>query len=195
MKRIIALVVAVFVVFNCGACGKNSNENVKQVEPDESQLKAICELATLECYYRNVAKSVEEDGQGMLWWKEDKILWIEYSGVVSLGIDASCVRMTVEENIVTISIPDGKVLDVSVDELKAENYLTNSDETIGADAQVAAIKAAEEDMRTSAENNTTLLSNAQQRAKELLENYIKNIGTMSGVEYEIEWIYIDEVTE
>ena len=103
--------------------------------------------------------------------------------------------MTVEENAVTISIPDGKVLDVSVDELKSENYLTNSDETIGADAQVAAIKAAEEDMRTSAENNTTLLSNAQQRAKELLENYIKNIGTMSGVEYEIKWVYIDEDKE
>ena len=32
--------------------------------PDISQIRSICELATLECYYHNVAKSIKEKGKG-----------------------------------------------------------------------------------------------------------------------------------
>ena len=47
-------------------------------------------------------------------------------------------------------------------------------------------------MKETAENNRTLMINAQDNAKELLENYVKSIGDSMGVEYTIEWIYLED---
>ena len=44
-------------------------------------------------------------------------------------------------------------------------------------------------MKETAEGNTQLLEQARSRAQKLIENYIKKLGDLSGVEYEIKWIY------
>ena len=49
-------------------------------------------------------------------------------------------------------------------------------------------KKAQDDMRAKAEDNTALLSQATQRAKDTIENYIRNVGNLIGVDYEIEWM-------
>lgn len=41
----------------------------KEVVPQVSQMKSICELATIDCYYHNVAKYSEDDATGVLWLK------------------------------------------------------------------------------------------------------------------------------
>ena len=46
-------------------------------------------------------------------------------------------------------------------------------------------------MLKSTYEDIVLLKSAQQRAKLLLEEYIKNIEEASGKEYSIEWIYIE----
>ncbi len=46
-------------------------------------------------------------------------------------------------------------------------------------------------MKEKAENNTALLSQATQRAKETIEDYIINVGNLIDVEYEIEWEEVD----
>ena len=46
--------------------------NAKINAPDIAQIRTICELATLECYYHNVAKSVKEKGSGLLHIGEDR---------------------------------------------------------------------------------------------------------------------------
>ena len=73
-KTMIALLVLLAVTTT--ACGKGV-----ELEPQDSQMKAIFELATMDCYYHNVAKYLKEDASGMLWWEKDRHFWVEYSGV------------------------------------------------------------------------------------------------------------------
>ena len=108
MKRWIALLTSAVLILSCTACQKK--EQLPKVEPQISQMRSICELAVMECYYHNVAKYQEEDAAGFLLWKKDKHFWIEYSGVVELGIDASRLSMEVSGDEVTITIPAAKVL-------------------------------------------------------------------------------------
>ena len=71
MKRIIVLFLFLLCLFSCTACNKRDSQIVN-MEPKTSQMKAICELAVMDCYYHNVAKYYEKDASGILWWKKDK---------------------------------------------------------------------------------------------------------------------------
>ena len=53
MKRIIVLFLAVAILFTCTAC---SQPVPVSIEPEISQMRAICEIAVMECYYHNVGK-------------------------------------------------------------------------------------------------------------------------------------------
>ena len=59
MKKFIALLLTAFLIISCTACGESS-ENKKITEPKVSQMKSICELAVMDCYYHNVAKYNEK---------------------------------------------------------------------------------------------------------------------------------------
>ncbi len=68
--------------------------NIAANEPALSQVRSICELATLECYYHNVAKSTKTKGTGLAHVGEkERKFWIEYTGVARIGIDMSDVNM------------------------------------------------------------------------------------------------------
>ena len=82
MKRAIALLLAAMILLPFSACGKTEKEERINMEPQVSQMKAICELAVMDCYYHNVAKFTEKDAEGALFWKKDKHFWVEYSGIV-----------------------------------------------------------------------------------------------------------------
>ena len=92
----------------CAGCGKVTEEPPK-VSLDETKMRSICKLATLDCYYHNVAKYKEEDVSGFLWWKKDKIFWISYGGIVTLGIDADAMQVKIDGSNVEIAIPEVKV--------------------------------------------------------------------------------------
>lgn len=51
----------------------------------------------------------------------------------------------------------------------------------------AALAKAQENMRKTAQENDALLMQAKERAKNLIEGYIKNIGEQIGREYTVEW--------
>ena len=57
--------------------------------------------------------------------------------------------------------------------------------------KVRAVQERKSQLEETAAKDKTLLANAQQRAKSLLEEYIKNIGEAVGEEYKIDWIYVD----
>ena len=175
----------------CCACGK---EDV-QIQPQETQMRSICELATLECYYHNVAKYKEEDAEGILLWKKDKHFWMEYEGVVTLGIDASLVTIDVNGTEVSITIPKARILDCKVNEesLTPESIIVaQKSADVKAEDQMLAFAEAQGKMQETAAADTTLLANAQQRAQKLLEDYVNNIGNVTGQQYNSKWIYVDE---
>ena len=75
MKKMIALLLALAALLGCTACGQK--EEAPTVELDVTEMRAICELSTMDCYYHNVAKYFEKDAQ---------------SGCLGIGITLYCLR-------------------------------------------------------------------------------------------------------
>ncbi len=196
MKKILALFLAVVLLLSCVACGKVEEETTIDMEPKVSQMKAICELAVMECYYHNVAKYFEEDAdKGFLGiGKKDKHFWIEYSGIVKLGIDVSLVSVTIEETQVTITLPEAKVLGCKVDaaSLSKDSFIVDQNSAdVTAEDEINAFSEAQKHLEETATADKALLANAQQRAQALLEDYILNISNAVGKQYTIKWVYLD----
>lgn len=194
MKKLMCILISAVLTLSLAACSDTEPAPV-DMEPKTSQMKAICELAVMDCYYHNVAKYELKDAEGFLWWTKDKNFWIEYSGVVTLGVDVSRVTVEVDGTKVTISIPAAEVLRYTVDSnsLTEDSYIVAKDSAaIEAEDEIAAFSVAQADLEATASQDTALLASAQQQAQQLLEDYITNIGKATGKSYSIEWIYLDE---
>jgi len=193
MKRIIALLLLLSLMFAGTACGSKDDGEItadtdNTIKPQISQMESICELAVMDCYYHNVAKFNEEDVEGFLWWTKDKHFWIEYSGIVTLGIDVSKVNIAFEENEITVTLPDATVQSCKVDSstLTDDSFIVDPNSAdIDAEDESAAFKTAQENLREVASNDTTLLAEAKHRAQSLLNEYISNINDASGNKYTI----------
>ena len=194
MKKLVCLYIIFAICVTTVSC---SNKNtLKEIEPQISQMKSICELATMRCYYHNVAKYTEENASGMWFWKKDRKFWVEYAGIVNIGIDTSKVKMEVKKDNVNITIPQAQVLDCKVDNatLTEDSFIVAKNSAkVEAEHQTAAFKEAQSKMQEDASNDTALLSNAQQRAQKLLEDYVNNIGNCIGKKYKINWTFEDNV--
>ena len=168
------------------------------IKPEITQIRSICELATLECCYNNVAKSTKEPGTGLSHLGEkQRDFWIEYSGTAKIGIDMSELKMDItDDNIITITVPKAKILSISVDQesYSEDSYVISSDNfiqknPITADDQTKAISTAQEQIKSEFENNSNLMNSAQDRAQKLIDNYISQIGKATGAEYKVEWVF------
>lgn len=192
IKRLAVFGLVVCMLFS--ACGKK--EEAPEEDLSLTQMKSICELATLKCYYHNVAKITKE--KDVLWWDTTAELWIEYSGIVKLGVDITNLDMQVDQNQVTITMPKAKVLSCQVDQtsLDKDSYYTNREglgaEKINADDQTEAIKTAQENMLENVESDDSLLQQVEQRAQELLEQYVKNVGNAMGKTYEVSFVIAED---
>ncbi len=187
-KNILTFMIITMICLTCVSCKK---EEKKEVKPHITQMKSICELATMECYYHNVAKYEKEDVEGILLWKKDKKFWMEYSGTVTVGIDASKLSIEVKDDIVKITMPEAEVLanEVNEEEFNEDSMVVEDGSAkVKAEDQTAALKKAQKNMVKEAKNDTVLLANAKERAKTLLEEYVNNIGNAVGKNYTIEWV-------
>ena len=143
-----------------------------------------------------MAKSVKSKGTGLSHlFEKDRIFWIEYSGEAEIGIDMSEVKMELSDNDITITIPKAQILTITVkpESYTDDSYVISTDginkNPILPEEQAAAIKSAQDDMKESVLNNKSLLISAQDRAKQLIENYINQIGEISDTTYNITWNY------
>lgn len=173
---------------SCASKGAN-------MTPQVSQMKAITELATMEVFYHNVAKFNKKDASGFLLWKKDSHFWVEFSSTVKLGIDPSKLVIKIEEDTVTVHMPDAEVFDAEVeqDTLNKESFIVakNSAQPTAED-ETSALNAAEDSMKSAALQDKALMASAKQRAKALLEEYISNISQVVEKDYSIEWVDIIE---
>lgn len=194
MKKYLSVILIIMICFSSMACAKE----VKNIAPETSQMKSICELAVMECYYHNVAKYKEENATGMLWWEKDRHFWMEYAGIVTIGVDTSLMNIEVEDENVTITIPPAKVLGCKVDEttLTEDSFIVAQNSAkVEAKHQTEAFKSAKDKLESEAKSNFTLLAAAQQRVQKLLEDYVTNIGNSVGKTYKIKWIYLEGAEE
>lgn len=194
MKKYLSVILIIIMCFSSVSCAKE----IKNIAPETSQMKSICELAVMECYYHNVAKYKEENATGMLWWEKDRHFWMEYAGIVTIGVDTSLMNIEVEDENVTITIPPAKVLGCKVDEttLTEDSFIVAKNSAkVEAEHQTEAFKSAKDKLESEAKSNLTLLAAAQQRVQKLLEDYVTNIGNSVGKTYKIKWIYLEGAEE
>lgn len=191
MKKTVRLFLISVLACMCVSCAAPAKKKAPDLEPQALQMKAICELAVMDCYYHNVAKWKEEDAQGMLWWKKDRHFWIEYSGIVTLGVDASLVDIQIEGTKVTVTLPEARILSCKVDSasLTKDSFVVEQGSAdIKAEYEVKALEAAQSKLEETASHDQALLASARQRTQELLSGYLTNIGAAVGKNYTIEWI-------
>jgi hypothetical protein len=194
MKKYLSVILIIMMCFSSMSCAKE----IKNIAPETSQMKSICELAVMECYYHNVAKYKEENATGILWWEKDRHFWMEYAGVVTIGVDTSLMNIEVKDENVTITIPPAKVLGCKVDEttLTEDSFIVAQNSAkVEAEHQTEAFKSAKDKLESEAKSNFTLLAAAQQRVQKLLEDYVTNIGNSVGKTYKIKWIYLEGAEE
>ena len=170
-----------------------------------SSVSTICELATLKSYYHNVAMYEKEPDGGnkfvndVLFWPFGgytkvgyKQFWLEYSGIVETGIDASQIRISGpnEKGVVEVYVPDAKVLNVYADENSLTDPLSENGwfTTISGKEKAEAFATAQNAMKQEAEGDQALLKRAKENASILLERYIINTGKEIGIDLSVKWI-------
>ena len=192
-KKIVCLLVISMLCI--GGCGDKNQK--KEEEADFSAISSVCELATLKCYYHNVAKS-ETEASGLFKWlgKGYKKIWTEYSGIVELGIDVSkvSVEKPTADGVVKVTIPDAEILSVDLDEDSMSEPLTDTGfmTKITKEEETEALAEAQNHMEETAKENGNLLNQAKERAKSLIEGYVKYVGEQIGKEYTVEWVEFSE---
>lgn len=175
------------------ACGK-AEAPVLPV-PQEGQMKAICQLAVLECEYHNLAKFEQKDASKFLWMIKDKRFWVEYSATAVLGIDADQVSMELQGDVVSITLPRAQVLDCKVngDSLSKDSYIVDKDSApVTAEDEVYAFQEAQDGLQKTVEADNNMMNLAQTRVEDLLRNYVNSLAKATGTEYQVEFHYIEE---
>lgn len=185
---ILITLLSINCLFGCGS---------QKQKPDFSSIKSVCELSTLKCYYHNVA-TYEKNAHGLLkvFRSGYKKIWIEYSGIVNLGIDINKVDISEPDtnNVITIKIPDAEVQSTSLDKSTLSEPLTDKGvfTKITTEEKTEALSSAQQNMKETAQKDTSLLAQAKEHAKLILQGYIDNLGEEFNEEYTIKWVDVSE---
>ena len=187
LGKIIALIlISSFVL--CG-CGKES-----KAEIELSKAQRIAELATLKAYYHDVIK-VEKDKSGAIFGLGDigyKKMWVEYTGIVSMAVDVSKITISQpdENGVITVKMPKEVIVgEADIDEESISEPLIDKGwfTKITTEERKEALIDSQNKMLEKAKADKSMQNQARERAKFLLEEYIKNVGTALGEEYTVKW--------
>lgn len=194
-KRFLALLLSLAftsMALLTGCSTEKPEEAVK--EPDFSNAGYICELSTLDVYYHNVAVA-SQDASGAFFGIGEigyKRMWFEYSGVVSLGVDVSRVQISPpdENNVVTITMPEAEIMRVDVDERSLTDPIIETGwfTSFSTEEKAEALSLAQTNMLETANQDESLKFQARQRAMEMLEAYVQNVGELMGEDYTVKWV-------
>lgn len=170
----------------------------KKEEPvivEFSAVDRICELATLRCYYHDVAE-YEKEPDGLfkygLFKYGYKKLWMEYDGIVEIGIDVNEVQVNQpdENGVVRIYVPEARVINIEADENSMSDPIleTGKFTTVTSEEKAKAFSAAQATMKENAENDDSILAQSRENAKALLKQYVIRVGEQIGQQYTVEWV-------
>lgn len=197
MKKI-GLILMTVVLVTMSACSKKQ-ETKNIIEPQLEQITSVCKLATLECYYHNVAKSKKSAGSGIEHFGESsRTFWFEYSGKIKLGVDMSKGSMEINDDVVTVRMPKAEIISIDPDLENMSEVIASKDNSfinknkIKSNDVSKSVEAAEEAILESVQEDDSLFIQASDNAKRLIENYINQIGELTGKQYEIKFETIEE---
>lgn len=193
MKKIHVLLLIIFSIFLITGCDKKTSN----LEPDLSQIRNISDLATVKAYYHNVAKVEKEKGSGITHIGEkNRKYWIEYTGVVKIGVKMSEITTEVKGNKVIIKMPKAVVLSHNYEDYNDKSIYKNDDSNFNSNKITneevnKAITKADNQMLVNVKANKGLFNQAEDNAKKLIKNYIEKIGELSNTNYEVQFEIIE----
>lgn len=199
MRKIICIVISILIVL-CfiGFMLGFGKQDVEDLGKNISKIELSGDLVTLETYYHNVAEVEKEAGSGIAHlFEKDRKMWIEYTGIVKVGIDMSNVKIETNGNQITVFIPKAKIMgkpDVLDEEFSRESFIDSKDGLINKNKitmedATNAMEIAQNTMQDSVKKDSQLLKTAQKRAKNLIEEYINQFSGISDTLYNIKWEY------
>lgn len=186
MKRVMTATILLTLIL-LSACTKNI------VPLEVAEIKKIGNLAVMECEFHNVATDTLKAGTGFLHIGEkDRKVFIEYTGLVKLGIDATQMEINVNDDIVKIKLPEILVLDIDRSTEEWKDTISTKDaffnkNKLTAEKQNEIVDKAQDKMKETVLANKSLLESARNRVKLQVENFINSFGEAAGIEYKIVW--------
>lgn len=170
----------------------SGRDGEKYYSDDFSSVDRICELATLRCFYHNVAE-YEKEGSGLIRIGQHghKKLWIEYDGIIDVGIDAARVQINPpdDKGIVRVYVPEAMILGISADENSLNSVMdTGLFTRITAQERSEVFSQAQSDMKENARTDASTLTQAHKNAKQLIRQYVINVGLQTGRQFTVEWL-------
>lgn len=201
-RQLLILVLVVDIIL-CGAFVLtnvlNKSQRVER-KVSESNIQRICELATLECYYHNVS-NWSQDAYGVLAFTGygEKKVWIEYDGMVRVGINAGGIKISDpdKDDVITVTIPEATILDKDLDEstiseIASDRTVLFFTDQVNTEDRRKALAAAQADMEESASKNEMILGEAKERAKKIIERNIVAAGEANGKHYKVKFVSVSE---
>lgn len=195
-KKLYVIIPIVLLLILVGIYLLNKKPVIEDLQQNLSKIELTGDLVTLETYYHNVAEVEKEAGSGIAhWFEKDRKLWIEYTGIVKIGIDMSNVKIDTNGNQITVFIPKAEIIgkpDVLDEEFSKESFIDSEDGLINknkitVEDSTLAMQVAQSTMRENVINDTQLLKTAQKRARNLIEEYINQFSGISDTLYSIKW--------
>ena len=108
-------------------------------------------------------------------------------------MDAEFLEISADGDIVTITLPAAKVLSAKInnEKLNQDCYIVDKDSVkITVEDELDAFNQAQSEFIENSAKDEVMLANAQQRAQLLLEEYVKNIGSLFNKTYTIQWVLL-----
>lgn len=178
MSRKLIKIFSIITFLFLSSCQKNVN-----VESafDVNSLKALSDLAVLECKFNNVAKINQPKGIGILHFGEtDRKIFMEYEGQVRIGVDIGEVIEKYDQNSRTITIPKAKIISISDNSHSYKNYISKDGlinrNIVNDDEFKNAITESKLKMQSIVRDNNLLMKRAQVLAESQIKHFISTFG-------------------
>lgn len=154
---------------------------------DYFSAEMVGELTTLQCRYHNVSVHDKEGGALGI---GKQYVWFEYDVIVDVGIDVKQVKIEgpSDEGVIKIYLPPIEILeakpDMSTIKKPVHDVAWGADLTTDEEHKI--INAGSEKLKADAKTKE-IITQAQESAKEVLEQYVMNVGKLVGEDYKVEW--------
>lgn len=155
---------------------------------DYFSAEMVGELTSLQCRYHNVSVY---DKEGGVFGIGKQYVWFEYDVIVDVGIDVKQVKIEgpSEEGVIKIYLPPVEILGARPDmesiQKPVHEVALGADLTTDKETEI--INAGVEKLKNDAKTKE-IITQAQESTKEVLEQYVMNVGKLVGENYKVEWI-------
>ena len=159
------------------------NERKKEIVTESSleEIINVSELSTFEAVYNGVAKVTDKE-------KTEEIdYYVSYEAKVKAGIDFEQVKVHVDNEAkkISITIPEVKITDVSVD-IASLDYIFMDDDANTETVSQEAYKACIEDVTNESSSETAIYELAEKNANNIVEALINPFIEQLDSEYQVE---------